>query len=45
MNNQLEAQAVFTHEEEATYWTGEWAQQLREKSSKDKGPNTLLEAI
>jgi hypothetical protein len=28
MNNQLEAQAVFTHEEGATYWTGEWAPQL-----------------
>jgi len=28
MNNLLEAQAVFTHEEGATYWTGEWAPQL-----------------
>ena len=28
MINQLEAQSVFTHEEGATYWTGEWAPQL-----------------
>jgi len=28
MNNQHEAQAVFTHEEGAIYWTGEWAPQL-----------------
>jgi putative copper export protein len=31
MINQLEAQNVFTHEEGATYWTGELAPQLMGK--------------